>query len=217
LVRQVLSEKLPQTRIVYDPDRTKCRVAFGLARYLDVSAGSDHHLARSRDYTSDAIGVRIEGTGQFLQVIPNCSRVNDPDVWYRVETASNDSQDSTTAGASATVGPADGGGGSSTPTAEQERRPFPLGRLPRKVVLYRQEDVPRDNPLGWFWADVSAESPAAPGTAAAAPPDPFPLPKNACAELRLMGSERQIELRIVAGDRIYGPWPMKRGAPPPGR
>lgn len=180
LVQEVLTRKLPDTRIVCDPDRIKCRVAVGLARYLDVSPESGHRFARSRDYTTDAIGVRIEGAGRFLAVIPDCSPVNDSLTWRKIEEAG---------------------------------RPLRIDHLPWLCVLYREEDSSRDRPLGWFLAEVPPESSPAPPDAAT-PAAKLPLPRDAVAELRLAGSETQIELRIVVGDQIYGPWPMHRGAPP---
>lgn len=173
--------ELGGTQIVYDPDRTKCRVASGLARYLDIPRHSRHRFARSRDYTADAIGLRIPGSGEFLAIVPNCTPVHAPGVWHRFES---------------------------------EGKPLRVENLLPTILLYRQEDAARDRPLGWFCSELPS-SPQQPSEAESPASETSPpLAKNACAEIRLVGSETQIEMRIVSGGRVYGPWPMQRGAPP---
>jgi molecular chaperone DnaK (HSP70) len=84
LVADLFRERLPQARIIYDPRRTKFRVAYGLARYLHVG-GHPHTLARSREYTSAQIGLLHRGSGDFLPIIPNCSPIDAPDVWHPLQ------------------------------------------------------------------------------------------------------------------------------------
>lgn len=73
-----------EDRIIFDPRRTKFRVAYGLARYLSLRA-SKHCFAASKNYTSTTLGLWVEGDFDFIPVVPNCSPVDNRATWYKFE------------------------------------------------------------------------------------------------------------------------------------
>ncbi len=186
LVEQVFRERLPHTRLIHDLQRTKFRVAYGLARYLHAQEASDaemHRFARSRDYTSEEIGLVQHGANRFLPIVPNCSPVNNPALWHVLR----------------------GGSG-----------PLPLSRIlgrNRALVIYRQEHGRDDRPLGWFDLNEPAQPPTGEDTTYLAQL-PDPVPANAVGEVRLVGSESEQELRVLADGAYYGCWRLKSGLPP---
>jgi molecular chaperone DnaK (HSP70) len=121
LVADLFRDRLPRARIIYDPRRTKFRVAYGLARYLHVLEGDEpHELARSREYTSAEIGLWRHGEGEFLPIIPNCSPIHAPDLWHLIQI-----------------------------NKQPQRMTRIIGRS-KKLVLYREEHAHAPRVLGWF-------------------------------------------------------------------
>ena len=63
---------------------SKFRVAHGLVRFLDAAGEALHRFARSSDYTSSAfaIGPALSVASGDIDQIPNCAPVNSPETWY---------------------------------------------------------------------------------------------------------------------------------------
>jgi molecular chaperone DnaK (HSP70) len=134
LVADLFRDRLPQARIIYDPRRTKFRVAYGLARYLHVLQGDDpHELARSREYTSAEIGLWRHGSGRFLPIIPNCSPINAPELWHPIQ------------------------------INNQPQRITKLIGVNRRLTIYREDHTHAPRVLGWFDLTQAAIPEAAQG------------------------------------------------------
>ena len=192
-----LVKKLEGAEIVFDPRRSKCRVAFGLARYLDIQntgvitdrqsappAGSQsafrHSFADSGHYTSRPIGLRVMGTLGFIEIIPACSPINDPKA-YEFRNG-------------------------------EQHLPVGLFIVGNYLPIYRANCSGRIEQFGWF--DLS--EPPTSGQQVVLPCE-AELPQDAHASLYLLGSETAIELRLERAGRPFGTWTMRLGVPPADR
>lgn len=87
LVQEELKRQFPDARIVFNPNRLKCRVAEGLVRTIDylnnvgynLSTPVDERepsLALSGQCTTRSLGVLVAGTNTPIVLIPVCTKVD---------------------------------------------------------------------------------------------------------------------------------------------
>ena len=186
LVEELLMKHLATSKIV--PEKSvadsKFLVAHGLVRFLDA-ATARHSFAMSSDYTSSAFVIGTLDTVRTgrIRLIPNCAPVNAPDSWYFPTSVSVDSEGNTV-----------------------ERR-LTLGDLnlyAKEVTVFRLD--PGRIPVLHGWFDLTRGPDVTNGGSGTPLSDKLIDTLDPQAAVHLVGSERDIELKVETDSGCLGIW-----------
>lgn len=186
LVTEMVQSEFPGTSIVQDQTRTKFRVAHGLVRFLEASVGG-HAFACSSHYSTFAYEMGLDdGVCFLLPAIHNCAPLRDPDYWFRVRVPGKwtISEEETDARINEVIA-RDGS---------------------RCIHLFRVEEDGVRTPYGRF--DLSQPPSPATGNHALPLTDDELDSADLTVDIRLVGSEREMELRVNALYGVRGLWSM---------
>ena len=187
LVVERIAAEFPTAKIVNNPTRTKYRVGHGLVRFLDAMPGG-HQFACSSHYSAFAYEAGPLGMDDKVIAIPNCAPLDASEKWYTLQIPEQWTEGVETNATLDDVISRDG---------------------TKRVYIFRVEEDQSRRPQGWF--DLSLPPTTASNEALEPLSDLQLKSPDATVEVRLIGSEVKMELRLSFPDGARYCWRLMLG------